>query len=179
MSRIGYEKITLPDGVTLTQKGGNVSVKGKKGTLTRAFSPLIGMSIKDNVVSFKPKVKYTVKIRAMHGTMRANLNNMVEGVTKGFTKTLKLVGVGYRAAVQGKTLVLNVGFSNPVKIEIPSDLDVKAPKKDTIVVSGINKQLVGTFAAKVRDVRKPAPYKGKGIRCNGEHIIRKEGKTGK
>ena len=179
MSRIGYEKVTLPDGVTIKRNGNDVTVKGKKGTLTRSFSPLIAINVKDNVVSFKPKGKYDYKTRAMHGTMRANFSNMVEGVTKGYTKTLKLVGVGYRAKVQGKSLILNVGYSNPVKIALDPNLTVKTPKKDTITVSGINKQLVGDFAAGVRSVRSPEPYKGKGIRYEHEHILRKEGKTGK
>ena len=179
MSRIGYEKVTLPDGVTIKRNGNDVTVKGKKGTLTRSFSPLILMNVKGNVVSFKPKGKYDYKTRTMHGTMRANFNNMVEGVTKGYTKTLKLVGVGYRAKVQGKSLILNVGYSKPVKIAIDPNLTVKTPKKNTIIVSGINKQLVGDFAAGVRSVRSPEPYKGKGIRYEHEHILRKEGKTGK
>ncbi len=179
MSRIGYRKLTLPDGVSVKRTGDNVTVKGQKGTLTRAFSPVILINIKNNVVTFKPKGKYDYKTRALHGTMNANLKNMILGVTKGFSKTLKLVGVGYRAKMQGKTLVLNVGYSNPVKIKVDPNLTVKVPKSDTIQISGINKQLVGDFAAGVRDVRSPEPYKGKGIRYQGEHILRKEGKTGK
>ena len=179
MSRIGYRKLTLPDGVTLKQNGNNVTVAGKKGTLSRGFSPLIAMNVKGKDITFKPKGKYDYKTRALHGTMNANLKNMILGVTKGFTKTLKLVGVGYRAKLQGKTLILNVGYSNPVKIPVDPKLTVKVPKSDTIIISGINKQLVGDFAAGVRDVRSPEPYKGKGIRYQGEHILRKEGKTGK
>ncbi|XIF19597.1 MAG: 50S ribosomal protein L6 [Acetilactobacillus jinshanensis] len=179
MSRIGYRKLTLPDGVTLKRDGNNVTVAGKKGTLTRAFSPKIAMIVKGKKIAFKPKGKYDYKTRALHGTMNANLKNMINGVTKGYTKTLKLVGVGYRAKLQGKTLVLNVGYSNPVKIAVDPNLTVKVPKKDTIIVSGINKQLVGDFAAGVRSVRSPEPYKGKGIRYEHEHILRKEGKTGK
>jgi large subunit ribosomal protein L6 len=115
----------------------------------------------------------------MHGTMRANFNNMVEGVTKGFSKTLKLVGVGYRAQAKGSNLTLNVGYSNPVEIAINDDLTVETPNNTTINISGINKQFVGDFAAKVRAVRSPEPYKGKGIRYENEIVRRKEGKTGK
>ena len=179
MSRIGYMKVVLPDGVTVKKDGNDITVKGKKGSLTRAFSPRIATDINQKVVTFKPKGKYDYKTRALHGTMRANFNNMVQGVTNGFTKTLKLVGVGYRAKLQGKTIVLNVGYSNPVKIPVDPNLSVKVPKSDTIIISGINKQLVGDFAASIREVRSPEPYKGKGIRYEHEHILRKEGKTGK
>ncbi|GAA6237846.1 MULTISPECIES: 50S ribosomal protein L6 [Apilactobacillus] len=179
MSRIGYRKIVLPESVELTTEGNNVTVKGEKGSLTREFSPNIKMNVKDNIVTFEPAVRYSNKVRAMHGTMRANLNNMVEGVTNGFKKTLKLVGVGYRAQAKGSVLEVNVGYSNPVEIQINDDLKVETPDSLTINVSGINKEHVGDFAAKVRAVRSPEPYKGKGIRYEGEVVRRKEGKTGK
>ena len=179
MSRIGYRKIVLPEGVELSTEGNNVTVKGAKGSLTREFSPIIKMNVNYNVVTFEPAVRYDNKTRAMHGTMRANLNNMVEGVSNGFTKTLKLVGVGYRAQAKGSVLELNVGYSNPVEMEINDDLKVETPDSLTITVSGINKEHVGDFAARVRAVRSPEPYKGKGIRYENEVVRRKEGKTGK
>ena len=117
--------------------------------------------------------------RAMHGTMRANLNNMILGVTEGFKKTLDLIGVGYRAQLKGKTLVLNVGYSHPVEMEAPEGVTVEVPSNTNIIISGISKQQVGQFAAEIRDVRPPEPYKGKGIRYTDEHVRRKEGKTGK
>ncbi|GLB46620.1 50S ribosomal protein L6 [Philodulcilactobacillus myokoensis] len=179
MSRIGYRKVVLPDGVDVKSNGNNVTVKGAKGSLTRSISPVIKMNINDNVVTFEPTVKYDYKVRALHGTTRANFNNMVQGVTKGFNKTLKLVGVGYRAQLKGKTLVLSVGYSHPVNIDVNDDLEVKVPDNRTIQISGINKQTVGDFAASVRSVRSPEPYKGKGIRYENEVVRRKEGKTGK
>ncbi|UQS85620.1 50S ribosomal protein L6 [Apilactobacillus apisilvae] len=179
MSRIGYRKVVLPESVELTTDGNNVTVKGEKGSLTREFSPNIKMNVNDNIVTFEPAVRYDNKTRAMHGTMRANLNNMVEGVTNGFTKTLKLVGVGYRAQAKGSVLEVNVGYSNPVEININDDLKVETPDSLTINISGINKEHVGDFAARVRAVRSPEPYKGKGIRYENEVVRRKEGKTGK
>lgn len=179
MSRIGYKAIQLPEGVEVSQKGNVVTVKGPKGTLSREISPLIKMTVKDGEVKFDREDSDDKKLKMVHGTTRANVNNMVEGVVKGFSKTLKLVGVGYRSQVKGKTLVLTVGYSNPVEMPIPEDLEVKVEKNTTIVISGTNKQHVGDFAAEVRAVREPEPYKGKGIRYQNEHIIRKEGKTGK
>ena len=179
MSRIGYKAIQLPEGVEVYQKGNVVTVKGPKGSLSREISPLISMTVADGEVKFDREASDDKKLKMVHGTTRANVNNMVEGVVKGFSKTLKLVGVGYRSQVKGKTLVLTVGYSNPVEMAIPEDLEVKVEKNTTIVISGMSKQHVGDFAADVRAVRKPEPYKGKGIRYENEHIIRKEGKTGK
>ena len=156
-----------------------MTVKGPKGSLSREISPLISMTVADGEVKFDREASDDKKLKMVHGTTRANVNNMVEGVVKGFSKTLKLVGVGYRSQVKGKTLVLTVGYSNPVEMAIPEDLEVKVEKNTTIVISGMSKQHVGDFAADVRAVRKPEPYKGKGIRYENEHIIRKEGKTGK
>lgn len=135
------------------------------------------MNVADGEVNFD-RPDDNNKTRALHGTTRANFNNMVEGVTKGFSKTLKLVGVGYRAQLKGK-LILSVGYSNPVEMDVPSDLKVEVPDNNTINISGISKQEVGDFAAEVRAVRSPEPYKGKGIRYENEHISLKEGKTGK
>ncbi|MHA8110094.1 50S ribosomal protein L6 [Lactobacillaceae bacterium Melli_B4] len=179
MSRIGYKKVELPEKVEFSQDDDKLTVKGPKGTLAITLSPMIAVKVEDNIVSFEPKVRYTDKVRAMHGTMRANFNNIVEGVTNGFTKTLKLIGVGYRTQLKGNTLILNVGYSNPVEIEVPEDLELQVPDNTTINISGINKEHVGDFAAKVRAVRSPEPYKGKGIRYENEVVRRKEGKTGK
>lgn len=177
MSRIGYKTVTIPDDVDVKRDGNEVTVKGPKGTITRTFSPIITMDVKDGEVNFD-RPDSNNKTRALHGTTRANFNNMVEGVTKGFGKTLKLVGVGYRAQLKGK-LILSVGYSNPVEMDVPSSLKVEVPDNNTIIISGISKQEVGDFAAEIRAVRSPEPYKGKGIRYENEHISLKEGKTGK
>ncbi|MBU3851506.1 MAG: 50S ribosomal protein L6 [Candidatus Paralactobacillus gallistercoris] len=176
MSRIGNKPITLPEGVTVKRDGNVVTVKGPKGELTRDFVPEIEMHEDGNVITF---TRPNESLKALHGTMRANLNNMVVGVTKGYEKHLDLVGVGYRAQLKGKTLVLNVGYSHPVEMEAPEGIEIKVPGTTEVVVSGIDKQLVGQFAAEIRDVRPPEPYKGKGIRYHDEHVRRKEGKTGK
>ncbi len=178
MSRIGYKEIDLPEGVEISQQGNIVTVKGPKGTLSREISPLIKMSVEGNVVKFY-RDEDSNQVKMVHGTTRANVNNMVEGVVNGFSKTLKLVGVGYRAQFKGNKLILTVGYSQPVEMDKPEDVDIKVPDNTTIELSSINKQHLGDFAALVRAVRSPEPYKGKGIRYENEHIIRKEGKTGK
>ncbi|MFC6274285.1 50S ribosomal protein L6 [Levilactobacillus tangyuanensis] len=178
MSRIGYKTVNVPEGVEVKRDGDQVTVKGPKGELTRTFSNVISMKISDGAVDFD-RPDNNNKTRALHGTMRANLNNMVEGVAKGFAKTLKLVGVGYRVQAKGKTLVLSVGYSNPVEMAIPESLDIKVPDNTTINISGISKQEVGDFAAEIRAVRSPEPYKGKGIRYENEYVRIREGKTGK
>ncbi|MCI1974641.1 MAG: 50S ribosomal protein L6 [Limosilactobacillus sp.] len=178
MSRIGYKEIDLPEGVEISQQGNVVTVKGPKGTLSREISPLIKMSVEGNVVKFD-RDDDNNQVKMIHGTTRANVNNMVEGVVNGFSKTLKLVGVGYRAQFKGNKLILTVGYSQPVEMDKPEDVDIKVPDNTTIELSSINKQHLGDFAALVRAVRSPEPYKGKGIRYENEHIIRKEGKTGK
>lgn len=155
-----------------------MTVKGPKGTLSREISPLIKMSVEGNVVKFD-RDEDSNQVKMVHGTTRANVNNMVEGVVNGFSKTLKLVGVGYRAQFKGNKLILTVGYSQPVEMDKPEDVDIKVPDNTTIELSSINKQHLGDFAALVRAVRSPEPYKGKGIRYENEHIIRKEGKTGK
>lgn len=177
MSRIGYKTVTIPAGVEVKRDGNDVTVKGPKGEITRTFSPIITMNVSEGEVNFD-RSDNNNKTRALHGTTRANFNNMVEGVTKGFSKTLKLVGVGYRAQLKGK-LILSVGYSNPVEMEVPSNLKVEVPDNNTIKIDGISKQEVGDFAAEIRAVRSPEPYKGKGIRYENEHISLKEGKTGK
>ena len=178
MSRIGYKEIDLPEGVEISQQGNVVTVKGPKGTLSREISPLIKMSVEGNVVKFD-RDEDSNQVKMVHGTTRANVNNMVEGVVNGFSKTLKLVGVGYRAQFKGNKLILTVGYSQPVEMDKPEDVDIKVPDNTTIELSSINKQHLGDFAALVRAVRSPEPYKGKGIRYENEHIVRKEGKTGK
>ncbi len=177
MSRIGNKAITVPAGVELTiAEGTEVTVKGPKGSLTKTFSPLMEISVDENVITVKRpnEEKHT---KQLHGTTRALLATMVEGVSTGFTKQLKVVGIGYRAALKGKTLNLIVGFSHEVNIEVPEGVTVEVPDNTTINVSGIDKQIVGQFAANVRAVKKPEPYGGKGIRYVDEVVRRKEGKT--
>ncbi|GHC20954.1 50S ribosomal protein L6 [Leuconostoc lactis] len=178
MSRIGNKVITLPADVEVSQEGTVVTVKGPKGTLSREIAPQITMTIEGSEVTFT-RASDDNKTKALHGTTRANVANMVEGVSTGFTKTLKLVGVGYRAAKSGSKLTLSVGYSHPVDFEDREDLTVEVPDALTIKISGISKQKVGDFAAEIRAVRAPEPYKGKGIRYEGEVVRRKEGKTGK
>ena len=177
MSRIGNKAITIPEGVTIDVAEGNeVTVKGPKGTLTRKFSPLMIIEMDNGILTVKRpnEEKHT---KQLHGTTRALLNAMVEGVNKGFTKQLKIVGIGYRCALEGKKLTLNVGFSHQVSFTVPDDVTVEVPDNTTINVSGIDKQAVGQFAAIVRATKKPEPYGGKGIRYADEHVRRKEGKT--
>ena len=176
MSRIGLKDVNIPAGVTVSQNGNTVTVKGPKGELTREFAEAITMHVEGDVVSF---TRESESDKALHGTTRANFNNMVVGVTEGYKKTMTLVGVGYRAQMQGKKLVLNVGYSHPVEMEAPAGIAVEVPSTTSIVVSGISKQEVGQFAAEIRSVRAPEPYKGKGIRYEDEVVRRKEGKTGK
>ena len=178
MSRIGNKTITLPADVTVSQEGAVVTVKGPKGELSREIVSAITMNVEGTEVSFTRESDDN-KTKALHGTTRANVANMVEGVSAGFTKTLKLVGVGYRAAKSGSKLTLSVGYSHPVDFEDREYLTVEVPDALTIKISGISKQKVGDFAAEIRAVRAPEPYKGKGIRYEGEVVRRKEGKTGK
>lgn len=177
MSRIGNKLITVPAGVTVEVAAGNeVTVKGPKGSLTRTFSSLMEIHVEENVVTVKRPndEKHT---KQLHGTTRALLHNMVVGVSEGFTKDLELVGIGFRTAVKGNVLTMNVGYSHPVEMPVKEGLEVTCPTATTIKVAGIDKQEVGEFAANVRAVRRPEPYKGKGIRYVGEIIRRKEGKT--
>ena len=178
MSRIGNKVIVIPEGVTITKSGNDVTVKGPKGELTRAFAEQITMNIEGNQVTFT-RPNDAKENRALHGTMRANLNNMVIGVSEGFEKALELIGVGYRAQLQGSKLVLNVGYSHPVEFEAPAGITIEVPANTKVIVKGANKEVVGELAANIRGVRPPEPYKGKGIRYEGEFVRRKEGKTGK
>ncbi|GLH65592.1 50S ribosomal protein L6 [Parageobacillus sp. G301] len=178
MSRVGKKPIEIPSGVTVTVNGNTVTVKGPKGELTRTFHPDMTIKVEDNVITVT-RPSDEKHHRALHGTTRSLLANMVEGVSKGYEKALELVGVGYRAAKQGKKLVLNVGFSHPVEIEPEEGLEIEVPSQTKIVVKGADKQRVGELAANIRAVRPPEPYKGKGIRYEGEVVRLKEGKTGK
>lgn len=179
MSRVGRLPIAIPAGVTVTVTPDNVvTVKGPKGELTKAMSKEISIAIEENqvVVTRPSDVK---EHRALHGLTRALINNMVIGVTNGYAKTLQLIGVGYRATAKGKGLTLNLGFSHPVEIEAVEGITFELPDSTTVVVRGIDKELVGAVAADIRTWRKPEPYKGKGIKYSNEVIRRKEGKTGK
>ncbi|MBE9389045.1 50S ribosomal protein L6 [Vagococcus salmoninarum] len=178
MSRIGNKVVIIPAGVTVTQNGNDVTVKGPKGELTRTFVSAITMNIEGNEVTFS-RPNDNKENRALHGTMRANFNNMVIGVSEGFEKALELIGVGYRAQLQGSKLVLSVGYSHPVEFATPEGITIEVPANTKVIVKGANKEVVGELAANIRAVRPPEPYKGKGIRYEGEHVRRKEGKTGK
>ena len=178
MSRIGKKPIEIPSGVTIDVKDNLVTVKGPKGELTRTFSADIKMNIEGNEVTFT-RPNDSKEMKTIHGTTRANFNNMVVGVSEGFQKALELIGVGYRAQLQGSKLVLNVGYSHPVEITPPAGVTVEVPANTQVIVKGANKEEVGELAANIRGTRPPEPYKGKGIRYVGEYVRRKEGKTGK
>jgi len=179
MSRIGKLPISLPKGVTVTVDASNlVVVKGPKGTLSQEMNPDIQMKQEAGVLTFTRKNDSKPQ-KALHGLYRALVHNMVLGVTEGFSKTLELVGTGYRAQAEGGKLTLNVGFSHPVVFTAPPDISFETPVPATVVVKGINKQVVGNLAADIRAVRPPEPYLGKGIKYKDEHIRRKVGKSGK
>ena len=176
MSRIGKKPITLPSGVTLTVENNYVTVNGPKGQLESQFNADLGIKVEENVVEISRPSESKFH-KSIHGTTRALLNNMILGVSEGFKKELKMVGVGYRAAMEGSKLVLQAGYSHPIEMELPEGIDVAVEKNTTIIVTGIDKQVVGEFSANVRGVRPPEPYLGKGIRYVDEHVRRKEGKT--
>ena len=178
MSRIGNKSIIIPAGVTVEQNGNVVTVKGPKGELSREFASQIAINIEGNEITLT-RENDAKENRSLHGTMRSNLFNMVTGVSEGFAKELELIGVGYRAQMQGSKLVLNVGYSHPVEFEAQEGITVEVPSNTKVVVKGANKEHVGELAANIRGVRPPEPYKGKGIRYVGEFVRRKEGKTGK
>jgi large subunit ribosomal protein L6 len=179
MSRIGRLPIELPEGVTVTVDASNlVTVKGPLGTLSEKINEDMTVNVEDKVLTVaRPSDKK--HHRAIHGLSRALINNMVVGVTKGYEKKLQIVGVGYRASKSGKKLDLQLGFSHPVQMEDPDGITVEVPSNTEIIVKGIDKQLVGNYAAKIRSWREPEPYKGKGIRYVDEYVRRKEGKAGK
>ena len=175
MSRIGNRKINIPEGVTVSVVDNTITVKGPKGELSYTFNSDMNVTQEENcVVITRPNDLKTVK--SLHGTTNALIKNMIIGVSEGFKRELEIVGVGYRFNVQGIKINVNAGFSHPVEVIVPSDLKVEQVSTTEIAISGIDKQKVSEFAANIRKLRKPEPYKGKGIRFKGEHIRRKEGK---
>ena len=177
MSRVGRMPIEIPAGVTVTQNEHTLTVKGAKGELTRTFHPDINIAVEENVITVT-RPSDGKEHRSLHGLTRALVANMVTGVHEGFTKTLEINGVGYRAAKQGNKLALTLGFSHPVEMEAPTGITIDVPAPNKIVVSGADKEVVGAVAADIRKWRKPEPYKGKGIRYEGEVVRRKAGKAG-
>lgn len=175
MSRIGKKNIPVPDGVTATIDGQSVSVKGPKGELSAVLVDEVIAKLGEGEISIDPREE-SKRARSMWGMSRTVVSNLIEGVSQGFTKTLLINGVGYRAAMQGKALQLNVGLSHDVMYPVPADINVECPRPTEIIVSGIDKQRVGQIAAEIRSYRKPEPYKGKGIKYSDEYIFRKEGK---
>lgn len=177
MSRIGKQPITVPTGVKVELQGQQLTVAGKKGTLKRELIPDVVVNIEDNVITLANREE-TTRINAFRGLTRSLINNMIIGVADGFKKTLVIEGVGYKANVSGSKLTLNVGYSAPVDFSLPKDVSAAVEGNTKIVLESIDKELLGLTAAKIRQIRKPEPYKGKGIRYEDEHIVRKVGKAG-
>ena len=175
MSRVGNSAIAIPSGVTVSQQDGVVVVKGKNGELSAPLHSEVELVVADDVATVKPRRK-TKLSQSLWGTMRATINNMVVGVGEGFTRKLDINGVGYRAAMQGNKLVLSLGYSHPVEMDVPAGLTVAVENNTQINISGADKQLLGQFASEVRSKRPPEPFKGKGVKYAEEHIVRKEGK---
>ncbi|MES2989360.1 MAG: 50S ribosomal protein L6 [Pseudomonadota bacterium] len=175
MSRIGKKPVSVPAGVTASIEGKTLSVKGPKGTLTLAMRDEINYALEDGSISVQP-ANETKQARAFWGMQRTLVQNLITGVTEGFAKKLLITGVGYRAASQGKVLKLQLGYSHDVNFDIPEGIEIKTPDQTTVEITGIDKQKVGQVAAEIRRWRKPEPYKGKGIKYDGEFIFRKEGK---
>ena len=176
MSRIGKKPIEIPKGVTITKSGNVVKVKGPKGELETQFHSKMSVDVKDNeIVVTRPDDHKENK--ALHGLTRALIQNMVQGVVNPYTKTLDIVGVGYKAELKGKNLLLNIGYSHPIYFMPPDGVTLQTPAPTQIIITGIDKQMVGLVAAKIRSIRKPEPYKGKGIKYSNEQIQRKAGKT--
>ena len=173
MSRIGNRVLTLPSNATLTVEGTTVTVKGPKGTLSTEVNKHITVEVKENEVVI---TRDSDEVKNFHGTANANIRNMIVGVSEGFEKKLEAVGVGYRFAMKGNNLVVTAGYSHPVEVKVPEGIKLEVPSNTELFVRGADKQLVGEFAANVRKIRQPEPYKGKGIRYRDEHIIRKVGK---
>jgi large subunit ribosomal protein L6 len=176
MSRIGKKVIPLPKGVTFEQKDGLLTVKGPKGTLSESLPEGISVKFENNEVTFARSSDLKEQ-RALHGLIRALTNNMVVGVTNGYTKKLEMVGVGFKAEKKPNWVQFNLGFSHPILLQVPPEITIDVPVPTQVTVTGIDKQLVGAVAAKIRSLRPPEPYKGKGVKYAGEHIIRKAGKT--
>ena len=175
MSRIASNPVTLPSGVEVKVNAGMVNVKGPKGELSQAMHPAVDMKQEENTLTFAAN-NPSKEAHALSGTMRALVNNMVTGVSTGFEKKLTIIGVGYRAAAQGKKLNLSLGFSHPVEYEIPDDITIECPSQTEILVKGSDKQKVGQVASEIRAYRPPEPYKGKGVRYSDEHVVKKEAK---
>lgn len=178
MSRIGNKAISVPSGVDVNINGNNVTVKGPKGTLSKSFANSMTIALEDGSVTVKRQSEDKEQ-KSLHGLTRTLIANMIEGVTNGYSKTLEIEGVGYRASKQGKDLVMSLGYSHQVIMPEIDGITIDVPSTNKIVINGIDKEKVGQFAAEVREKRPPEPYKGKGIRYAGEYIIRKEGKAGK
>ncbi len=175
MSRIGKKPISLPENVDISTQNGVVSIKGPKGSLEQKLPPEVSITVEEKIVTLSP-ANDSQQAQAMWGLGRSLVQNMVTGVTEGYKVVLEIQGVGYRAAVKGKNLELNLGFSHPVLFPIRDGISMACPQPTTVEISGIDKQVVGQEAAKIRAFRKPEPYKGKGIRYQGEYVRRKEGK---
>jgi large subunit ribosomal protein L6 len=176
VSRIGKKPVKIPKGVTVAQNGNYLKIKGPKGELENNFHPNISVNIKDDIINVvRPNDEKQNK--ALHGLTRALIQNMVNGVTNAYEKSLDIVGVGYRAELKGKDLLLNVGFSHPIYFIPPAGISIQTPSQTQIVISGVDKQLVGMVASKIRSIKKPEPYNGKGIKYTDEQIRRKAGKT--
>ena len=175
MSRVGSSAITIPADVTMSHEGGVVVVKGKNGELSAPLHSDVELKVAENLATLSPR-RNTREAKALWGTMRASVSNMVVGVSEGFTRKLEINGVGYRAAMQGNKLVLNLGFSHPVEMDVPQGLSVNVENNTSVTITGADKQLLGQFAAEVRAKRPPEPFKGKGVKYADEYIVRKEGK---
>ncbi len=178
MSRIGLKVIEIPEGVEVKNDNNLLTVKGPKGELTQQFHEDMKINVEGNELTVERPNDSKLN-KSLHGTTRSLIFNMVEGVSKGFEKALEIQGVGYRAQKQGNKLVVNAGYSHPVEIEQPEGIEIEVPTNTKIIVKGIDKELVGAISSKIRAIRKPEPYKGKGIRYEGEYVRRKEGKTAK
>lgn len=178
MSRVGRKELTVPKGVDVKVAGGLVRVKGPKGELSKAFHPRVSVLVENGQVKVG-RLSDEKADRSLHGTVRNEIKNMVEGVSQGYERVLEITGVGFRAQLQGKKLLLNLGYTHQIDFPLPAGIDAAVEKQTVVTLKGIDKYLVGQTAAKIRAMRKPEPYKGKGVKYAGEHIIRKEGKTGK
>lgn len=178
MSRIGKKPIEIPSGVDVKVEGNNITVKGPIGELNKSFNKDMKIEINDGVLTIE-RPNDSKEIKAIHGLTRTLIYNMIIGVTEGYSKQLEIIGTGYRAAKKGKVLSLNLGFSHPLDLEEPEGIEVEVPSANSIIIKGIDKQLVGSYAAKIRSYREPEPYKGKGVKYIDEHVRRKVGKTGK
>lgn len=175
MSRIGNRVLTIPEGVNVTLDANTITVKGAKGELSLAFNPVVAVNVNGNEITVS-KVEDTKEANILSGTTNANINNMLIGVSKGYSKDLEAVGVGYRFAVSGNKITVSAGYSHPVDVVIPDGITAKCPSNTELTLEGFDKQKVSEFAANIRKIREPEPYKGKGIRYKDEHIRRKEGK---